>query len=54
MKCDRVTRPRLRGTVCVLIVSLTLMVGGCGASGEEELSQFVMDFARGALAAWVL
>ncbi len=38
----------------VLGSTLTLLLAGCEPLNEQILTEFALDFARGALAAWLL
>jgi len=45
---------KTNGIHCILGPSLTLLVGGCEPLNDEILAEFILDFAREALAAWLL
>jgi hypothetical protein len=42
------------GIGCLFGSALPLLFGGCEPLSGEILGDFVLDFARGALAAWLL
>jgi hypothetical protein len=42
------------GIRCVFGSTLLLLVGGCEPLNERILAEFILDFAREALAAWLL
>ena len=45
---------RLRLSVLGLGPPLLLLIGGCKLLSAETLQEFMVDLARGALAAWLL
>lgn len=51
-KCTELLRAR--GVHYLLGLSLTLVLGGCESPSGQALTEFVADFAREALAAWLL
>jgi hypothetical protein len=45
---------RLRHAALALGAPLLLLIGGCEPLSADTLRAFLVDFARGGLAAWVL
>ena len=43
-----------RRAALIVSVPLVFLISGCAPLGAENLNEFVVDFARSALAAWLL